>query len=452
MKKYIIFLIILLIFPIISAVQIDLNSKYSQGETLIAEISGNIVNKITEDNVYFYRQHINIPMEFEILKIQDNYYIYTKLNKKPDNYSVTIKNVEYYIEGGQTSTKEFSADFQILEGYADFSISPGALISEQPFSIHVQNLQANEIKIYLGKVYSKDEQTNESTNETQKEKSFFEKLFGGNDEEETSEENETITYEFISLKEGEIKNIPFEFKDLSLPTLTFIELSTKNTYYNIPVYILESPKEIPEEDFSFKSELFNISLEYDSFKTEKIILKNNLNKNLDINLSLSSNLESYLSIPKKIILKNNSEKEIQLNITSQNETTNLQGEIIAESSNFSSSSLVYLNIIEELPRESQNKKELPSVSKTCEQLNGTICKENQKCSGKQATSKDKGLCCIGTCENKKSNSTGKIIGWSIIIILVGIYIWFYLKKYKRTKRNINLIERGEKGISKTKQK
>ncbi len=445
MKRAITILIIFLVFPMISAVQIDLKSEYSQGETLIAKISGNIVSKITEDNVYFYRKHINVPMKFDILKIEDEYYISTSLDKNPDNYSIVMKDVEYYVQGGETSTEEFSADFKINDGYADFSVKPGVLISEQPFSLELQNLQASEIEVYFGNVYTETSE-NQTSNETE-DKSFFEILFGEADEEESTEEETPSDYDSITLKEGEIRNIPFEFNDLSLPTLKPIELSTENTYYKIPAYILKSSQQ--ENDFYFTDKLINLTLEKDSGTTSTITIKNNLEDSLNLNLNVSSNLIPYISLPKTITIENNSMKEIKLNISSINQSLN--GELIAESSDFSFSSLIYLNVVDDIPSEKKEGKELPSASKTCEELNGSICEDNKKCSGEQVNSKD-GTCCIGECEDKSSSSLGKIIGWGIIVVLLGLYFWFYQKKYKGTKRNVNLLKRGRKGIFRTKTK
>ncbi len=40
---------------------------------------------------------------------------------------------------------------------------------------------------------------------------------------------------------------------------------------------------------------------------------------------------------------------------------------------------------------------------------------------------------IGTCEEIKESSLGKIIGWLIVIGVLGFGVWFYLKKYKKVK-------------------
>ena len=90
----------------------------------------------------------------------------------------------------------------------------------------------------------------------------------------------------------------------------------------------------------------------------------------------------------------------------------------------------------------ENITESPSVSQTCEEINGSICERSQKCSSEQVTSKD-GICCLGSCVEKKKSNAGKIIGWTIILILVGLYGWFYLKRYNKTKKKVDLLKIAE---------
>src|SRR3989344_8822809 len=106
-KKAMLVMFVLVVLPLISAVQVDMKNEFSQGETLILKISGNFLEPIKEGEVYFYREYTKIPFEFELLKIEGDYYIYAPTSSKiPSNYSIKIKNSEYYIEGGKTSKED----------------------------------------------------------------------------------------------------------------------------------------------------------------------------------------------------------------------------------------------------------------------------------------------------------------------------------------------------------
>ncbi len=58
------------IIPIISAVEFEMNTEFDQGETLLAKISGNFLEPITAENVFFHRGHVRIPMVYDVKEIE----------------------------------------------------------------------------------------------------------------------------------------------------------------------------------------------------------------------------------------------------------------------------------------------------------------------------------------------------------------------------------------------
>src|SRR4030042_1425735 len=96
MKKSAVFILILLLLPLLPAVEFDMKDNYAQGETIIARISGNFVTSVTRDNIFFYRGHVRIAMEYDITKIGEDYYLYAILSgKSPADYSVSVEDVKY---------------------------------------------------------------------------------------------------------------------------------------------------------------------------------------------------------------------------------------------------------------------------------------------------------------------------------------------------------------------
>src|SRR3990167_3111664 len=96
MKREIAILLILFLFPVASAVQVDTKSEFSQGETLLAKISGNFINPLTKENIFFYRGHVRTPTIYEISKTNNDYYLYAQLlGKASGNYSLAIENTRY---------------------------------------------------------------------------------------------------------------------------------------------------------------------------------------------------------------------------------------------------------------------------------------------------------------------------------------------------------------------
>lgn len=83
--------------------------------------------------------------------------------------------------------------------------------------------------------------------------------------------------------------------------------------------------------------------------------------------------------------------------------------------------------------------------KTCTEMNGSVCTPTkQKCEGEAETS-DGAECCLGKCVDKTSNQSKKIVGWVLIGVIVVIFAWFFLKKYKGTKKKKVDLEKESKG-------
>ncbi|MEK6925769.1 MAG: dickkopf-related protein [Nanoarchaeota archaeon] len=141
MKKLVLIILILSFINLISSATIEMKSSYLQGETIIAKVSGNFYDTIQESNIYFYRGHVKIPMDYDVAKIGDFYYIKASLlGKTESNYSLSIKNVRHY-EAGLLKTDDITKNFTVTNQIADFSLSKGFVISSNNFSIDVQNLK-----------------------------------------------------------------------------------------------------------------------------------------------------------------------------------------------------------------------------------------------------------------------------------------------------------------------
>jgi len=425
MKKSLI-IFVLLLLPLMSAIQVDMNEEFKQSETLIAKISGNFLQPILKDNIYFYRGFVAVPFEFELLKIEQDYFIHTSTSGKiPANYSLVIENSEYYIVGGQTSSEDIVINFSILEDYADFSVMPGVIVAQGSFSLEIQNLKDTQLTIYIDKDGS------------QEEGSFS--FFSG---------DETPTGQAFTLKAGEIKQLTLEFENVSNATLRTVQLSTEDFSTGIFVYVSYTGEELKPQikRIKFETGFFNISMATDSDATRILYLVNEGTTDFDnVTIIIPDSLKEYLSIEPEFFedLEQNKTKKINLNISSKPEAEIIQGTIKAKTSDgFYAYVDIYIEIIEAFVPEGNVTDELPTITKTCEELEGAICEKSQECSADQITARDD-ICCLGECVEKKKSKAGQIIGWTIVIILVALYGWFYLKKYKKAKKKVDLLKVAE---------
>lgn len=423
MKKNVIifFLAILILFPLISAVQFDINQNFSQGETIIAKLSGNFLSPITNDNVLFFKGHVQIPMVYNVLKLGNDYYLYASTaGKSPDNYSVSVQNVQY-TKGTGVSSDNLAANFSILNTTAAFSVNPGAVSTSGDFSIDIQNLLDNSINVDL------DTGTNSSVRE----------IFVSG--------SQTASF---SLDSGEKKTIDLTLGD-GISGLRTIKLELGNFSYQIPVYILSSSNPIPtQSSFGMDPPVLSISLPTNT-TIKRAVLFYNLGS-IDLNnvsLSLSDSLTSSMNLSSSMIntLTSKSGTPLDLSFFSSYAGT-VEGYLKLKSGEVSNSFYISLNFVNNYTN--YNKTE-SILTKTCSEYNGTVCSSDEQCDRTPIYAKDN-VCCLGSCIQSQIGSSGQTIGIILLVVVLVIIIFFYLK-YKKTKRKpVNLLEeaKGKKFLNK----
>jgi uncharacterized protein (DUF779 family) len=405
MKRLVFLLSILLLFPIISAVEFDMKEEFSQGETLMAKVSGNFLLPLQKDNVFFYRGHVRMPVEYDIKKIDEEYYIYALLvGKEPRNYSIALENVRY-MRGAEMSEEDIIRNFTINNQTADFSINPG-FASSTEFSIEVQNLQDWQITIQV------------ST--------------------ETSEETSREVYpESVSLRSGQKEDIDFIF-ETQIPIFKIVELRTGNFTYEIPASIPITEVQV-EEIFKFEPATLILSAATDSEIERTIYLYNVGDEEItNITISLSDSLKPYVNISHESVdkLDANSNIPIELIFLSEEEFE-LEGHIQAKQEGKTVYSQISVKFLTDYIAPEEPIQEY--TTQTCAELGYAICDTNEECSGDIVYAKDN-ACCIGSCKSKETTQTGKIIGIVLLIIVIIVGIWFYKKKYKKAKKPVDLLK------------
>lgn len=418
MDKQIIFLLsIFFLLPLVSAVEIDMESNLSQGETLIARVSGSFFEPIADADITFHRDHVRVPMLFSMEKINEDFYIYAQLlGKQPGNYSMTIEDVKYY-QINEILEEDLVKTFTISEDFSDFSITPGFISTNEDFFIEVQNLKNEEITV-----------SSKLSNGTEKPAGFLESLFGG---------LETDSLSSITLKSGEKKKMNFAVSIFN-QGLNSLELKTENTIYKVPVFVFgEQQVIIPDSEFSLDPSDLNVSFSSNSNTTRIIHLFNNGEESIkNISISLSDSLKLHAIILTETIdeLDKNSSEKIEVVFIARGEEEVVEGQIKIDSEDLALEVEVFLNILDSYVSPEGGK------VASCSELAGDLCSEGQTCKGQLELTSD-GNCCIGSCQDKTSrNSTGIIFGWILILAVLGYGIWFYLRKYKKVGRIVDILK------------
>lgn len=391
MKKSLAFILFLILIYNLSAIGFEIKEKYSQGESIIAKISGNFPEGLAKEDVFFYRGNTRIPMDYDLSKINEDYYLYVNLfDKTTGNYTIALEDIKTQI-AQKITQEDILKTFTITNNTADFSINKGFIITEDNFLIKIMNLVDEKINISYSYILKGTE----------------------------------------SIGVGEEKDIKVSVENAELLKINILEIISANTKYEIPVYVLGIPEDKNEViSLSFDERELNISLDINN-KTKRIVyLKNTgVETALQVRLTLSENLEKYMVLSKNEIdnLSAGLLYPIELLIVSPEIPKNLNGSLIASSSG----SNTILNIrLKFIPGYIESVKDKQSSSlKTCSQMNGTLC-ESINCKGEYFITTE-GNCCLSLCEKEQGNSSWSTLGWFILILIVIFILWVYFQKYRK---------------------
>jgi len=414
---------ILLFLQLVSAVEFSMKENYSQGETMIAKVSGNFVVPPANNNVFFYEGHVRIPVDWGMVKVDSDYYIYALLEGKHEgNYSISIENVKY-MKGSETISGNLARNFTITNATADFSIKPGAVASTGTFSLDVQNLQDKQITITA--------QTQEANNSDR-------------DITIRTQEGTFVKTDSYSLYSGGNQRINF-ISGTGYPSLQTIKVSSGSFTYIVPVYI--STASLPSQTaYNMEPTELISSIPTNVISKKTIFIYNTGNSEIkNITLTLSDSISPFVNLSQNYIdkIEPNTNLPVELSFFSSAETEvqgTLKANINSQAFLYSQISLKFLN--DYVPA---NETETSSV-KTCGELAGKVCSSGEKCDKEIVYAKDN-VCCLGSCvSTTKKSSTGIWIAVGILVVIAFGLFLFYKKKYKKARKPVNLLEiaRGKK--------
>lgn len=405
-KRVIIFalLFFLLIIPNAIAITTDLKESYRPSETMIIEILGNILEPIEINDIDFKRGHVSIPLEYDVKRLGDKWFIWAIAPENENNYTLLIEDISTTVNGKPVKT-DFEQEFFVKGDIIEYNVKPGFIFTQEDFSVIVNlNEDLNrELAIrYLG------------------------------------EEN-------IVLKPGENK-LSFSVKDIKGTQMINLEIGN----YIIPAYII---KEGTASNNVRRVRFYPSMIESTIFLTDKVItypfqiVNPTLNEVL-IALEYNKDLFEIYPYSEKIVLGPNTLKELNISLK-QKPAGEINEKIYAKYENESVEFPVFISLTQNeeeastpyLDSESNNSNSLISG---CSDLGGLVCSAGETCSGANQPSKD-GTCCIGICKTPKKSNSKALIGYTIgalgIILLI-----FILARYRKTKTDKDVIKRKVKEV------
>ncbi len=402
MKEGILFFVIVFLIYNTSAISSDLKATYDMGETIIGEISGEIISGIEKNKIELRREHVGVPFEYDIKRLGDKYYIWLIAPKNEGDYSLIIRDISTFING-KISEIDFIHNFSTASNFTDYFIKPGFIFTDKEFDIETILNEDNEKNVSIDFPLEKEIILKPGKNilkfslDSIKKTEFVKIKIGKyiipaylifSDENQSSNKTDSIRIEPNAI----------------ISTAFF----NNNLIYPFKIFNLID-KRIESIKFIYNKDLFLLSYDNISIGTNDII---------EINISFIGIFDSDKRINDKIIIIND-ENVIELPI------------IISFTENESEAKTPYLE---------------GKLSYYCRELNGTVCSSNEICSTETKASID-GACCIGKCiiEDKKEGKSW--IGYIIAVFLLILVIYVFLRY-----RSIKKVEGFSKRVSSAERK
>ncbi len=400
MKRGIIFLFFIIFISSVSAISTNLKAEYERGESIIIEISGNILEPIDKKDVEFLRGHVAIPIEYDLRKLENKYFLWAIAPQNANNYTLVINNIAT-TSAGRTEIVDFRQNFSVTENLSDYSIKPGFISAQEDFIVSIQLNEDFEKKINInfpneGEIVLKPGRNDVGFSIT------------GVNASELIEIN-IGKYVFHALIISKSKNI-FEINPKYIESVL---LFGDNTTY--PFQIINLGEEDVNVNIEYDKTIFSISAENINLKAKGAV---------ELNMSFIGNIAEEMKkngINQSIFIRSDGffiELPVVIKFTEK------QGE--AETP--------YLEEYEKL--------------EYCPKLNGIVCTAGESCDGESRASLD-GACCIGKCSKEKESGYSPWIGYTIagvLFILILVIFW----KYRKTKGESSFSKRVEEAEEKMK--
>jgi len=371
------------------AVDITLEkSNYYLGETLQAEIAGNFIDNIQNENIGIYLEgnvH-STPVISNLVKNNGKYMYYAVLPENIGKYYVMISGVRYK-EGSVEKDSDIIKNFTITDTNSSYlSFNPGFIYTSTDFEITI-------------KAYN-DEQKVDVSFPAINFKQSFDLGYGM---------EKTLEFPIDSIKtltESKITINGYELKAIVAPKQVYIE-PTNNSLDDLKSLIAIDPLVINGtllENIEYNFELFIVNKQEESIALT----------------AKSSNAQANITIDNFIL---RDEYILNLVITPK---SSFNGNITLSSSE--GTLIIPITIKTTKNEESVNISVTPTNRpETCAEFQGKKCNSasGETCSGIIKYASD-GSCCIGTCVSK-SSSKGWILGLLILVILGVVGYLFYKK-------------------------
>lgn len=401
MRWTIIFLSIFLISIATAAPSLNFQHNETQpGETIIATITtpGEFTKQIEPSDITFLEGRKEVSFESDITFYNGTHYLYIYTTRQGD-FSIQIENI-LYKEADELKASTIKRNFTIKEN---------TLINEET------NETSTEIlSIKPGFVFTTQTPTIKLINKG------------------TATLNITYGTTSLSIKSLATKEI------ITVPTQIFSRL-TISSYKDFSIPIIYPPADptfvLPQEQLDLKQdpELLLTNL-FTNTETKETIQLFNLGDENITNIQITSEL-TFIEIKQLEDMPPRGIQNLTLTFNPKN-PGHFQSRLNVVYTQSGEQNILLIPLSLFVLPEGSDPGDFAVSDKTCTEISGTVCTENQNCEGSASFTKNGEYCCVGTCQAiaKEESGGGYSWIWAIIIFIVlGGGAYYFYKRQKKIK-------------------
>jgi hypothetical protein len=399
--KVILFLTFLLVLPMVLATpSFNIQNEAIQpGETILGIIeieNGSFGKEIESSDVSFFQGRKEVFFEYDILYYEGTHYFYAYAVAE-GNFTIKISNILYSEEGVLKSIN--------LEKEASIKSVP--IFDEETNETYTQILQ-----IKPGFIFGAEESKITVTNIGSKTLSLTNK-----GEEVSLEVLETK--ELTSDRKGEVSYFEISsYKDFRVPAI--------NPFYNGSLVI--------QKDLDLRAGVKSLELQLTRNEVvEEIVEFYNLGDGNITDVTFTSHA-TFIEFEGFDSLAGREIKNMSILFSPEN-LGNFKVEMVVSYFQYNETHNFAIPIEGVVLPKGENLSTIVIEEETCQELGGSVCSENQICTGEPKFTKGAVYCCIGECTEveppkSKGGNYGVIIGVLILLGLAGVGYYFYKRSKK----------------------
>jgi hypothetical protein len=149
MRLLLVCVLLLLVFPSVHALSLNIAPSYDQSETVVVEIEGTVFTPIASSQIQFLRGHVQTVVNYDLQKLGDRYFIYFVTPRNQNNYTLILRDVDT-TANGERQLITLERNFSTTNQSVPYNVRPALIHTDTDFQLTFTSFMDQPVNIPLG--------------------------------------------------------------------------------------------------------------------------------------------------------------------------------------------------------------------------------------------------------------------------------------------------------------